>query len=394
MIKLRGGPKRIDSTPSIKALMAQSNDLGYSFLADFSIPLNPSFMTSFDPITDHALLFSLPPGLRQLAQHGYISTRSCEIAQRLYKFTAKGGYSTIDLTDTSQYKYFSHNEACPSLTNPDAPLFDKIVTIAMLRYAAAAAPASRTSKRSVLLRERFTHDLSRITRDTYMSFPKMIQHTLLWIWYVTIDHWAMLSRTTLLEPTGIDLLKMVTDRFPEVQTWTVDDFEQFLSSNFLWRAGSRKWLLTYWNKYVRQYKDLSSASSSQKSGLQATQSTTDRCARPTDVELFFHTDLDEPSRLATILPSPTPPAEPKPIKMYSYFKDKSQDHLVRVRQRNLDPGPQMKKQWNKARTDLSPFNKLRLCCDWPSEDDHGRSDHEYGVQCVEYATEKMRVLAD
>jgi hypothetical protein len=372
--------------------MAQSDDLGYSFLTDFSIPPNPSFTTSFNPITDHALLFSLPLGLRQLAQHGYISTRSCEIAQRLYSFTVKGGYSTIDLTDTSQYKYFSHNEACPSLTNPSAPLFDKIVTIAMLRYAAAAAPASRTSKRSELLRERFTYDLSRITRPTYMSFPKMIQHTLLWIWYVTIDHWVILSQTTLLEPTGIKLLKMLPDRFPETRSWAVDDFEHFLSTNFLWRTGSRKWLLTYWDKHVLQHEKLLNESATQHSGSHAAQSATDKCARPTDVELFFHTDLDKPPPLATILPTPTPTAESKPIKMYSYFKDKSQDHLVRVRQRDSDPEHQKRKQRNQARTGLSSFNKLRLCCDCPSEDDYGRSDHEFGMQCAEYATERVRVV--
>jgi hypothetical protein len=373
MIKLRGGPRRIDSTPSIKALMAQSNDLGYSFLTDFSIPPNPSFTTSFNPMTDHALLFSLPPGFRQLAQHGYISTRSCEIAQRLYNFTAKGGHSTIDLTDTRQYKYYSHNEACPSLTNPNAPLFDKIVTIAMLRYAAAAAPASRTSKRSVLLRERFTFDLSRITRSTYMSFPKMIQHSLLWIWYITIDHWVILSQTTLLEHTGIELLNMLPDRFPETQSWTVDDFEHFMSSNFLWRAGSRKWLLTYWDKHVRQRMELSSESTTHNSAFKAARSTTDKGTRQTDVELFFQTDLDLPTLPTTVRLGPLPKPEPKPIKMYSYFKDESQDHLVRVRQRDFSPEHRKRKQRNQARQDLSPFNKLRLCCDWPSEDDYVRN---------------------
>jgi hypothetical protein len=76
------------------------------------------------------------------------------------------------------------------------------------------------------------------------------RQTLLWIWLVTIDSWSVGMRPVMLASRGMDLLKMLPERFPEVNSWMPEDFENLGKKKYFWWDNAMTWLRPAWARIL------------------------------------------------------------------------------------------------------------------------------------------------
>jgi hypothetical protein len=186
-----------------------------------------------------SLPVNFPSGFRELAIARQLSPRTIQVIQRIMGRQSWGvwpaSYDEIDARtlgdpwDNTSYRDF--REACPALNLPtgeDGPPLEKLVCLALIRYCLNRAVYDRPR---ACVYHTLSIELLESLPKTRPSANTIERRTLLWVFTIAIDCWAVATQSITDEAQR--LMQQMRLKFPETLSWTMADFES-LGRDFLW----------------------------------------------------------------------------------------------------------------------------------------------------------------
>ena len=249
MVKLRGGIKKLHTSPWIKATVAQaliSNALlydpsGYIDL-DSESDLQLDLSTSPPPIS---VVNTLPPGFEELANTGNLSLRLSRLISRIEATTFFRTNDPSPDTVFRDHNFHSFLSSDLPLNTPDSldgPSLEKVICLALLRYCHLTA-VGRGHK--LCLFHAFAMMLQRALQTVKPPREGVQRNCLIWCWLIAAASLSVGEGELCLD--GIILLGELKSAFPELRYYDAGDVEE-VERRFLWNQVLSRMLERNWER--------------------------------------------------------------------------------------------------------------------------------------------------
>ena len=211
------------------------------------------------PQKDPKFMDDLPSGFRNVARSGTLSIETMQVIQtiNLKRDQIFAGYDADNglekgTSRSSQprlgrsFRFLRGQASFQPTDEPRGTTLEILLDQALFRYCVGRVLPLRGTKC-------FHHSVTQYMTASLPEFEAPDARTqrdcLIWIWLVAIDAWAATTNFTKLPLEGVQLLRQMRDKFPELEDWQWWDLET-LGRRFFWRDNMHIFLGAHWMRPV------------------------------------------------------------------------------------------------------------------------------------------------